>query len=109
MKLDNEDTGKGLKLVPETYGMNVPSSCTIVIIAGKWRPVSNVFNFKFKFIKPFSSLGKFLDKVDRVMTQVDRITEDIAHMPVAAFIFRDKESDEVHYSFDIRYLSWKLN
>ena len=44
------------------------------------------------------SLGKYLDKVDRVMTQVDRITEDIAHMPVAAFIFRDKESDEVHYS-----------
>ena len=38
------------------------------------------------------------------MTQVDRITEDIAHMPVAAFIFRDKESDEVHYSTDIRYL-----
>ena len=34
MRLDNEDTGKGLKLVPETYGMNVPSSCTIVIIAG---------------------------------------------------------------------------
>ena len=38
------------------------------------------------------------------MTQVDRISEDIAHMPVAAFIFRDKESDEVHYSTDIRYL-----
>ena len=37
------------------------------------------------------------------MTQVDRITEDIAHMPVAAFIFRDKESDEVHYSTDIRF------
>ena len=37
------------------------------------------------------------------MTQVDRITEDIAHMPVAAFIFRDKESDEVQYSSDIRY------
>ena len=37
-----------------------------------------------------------------VMTQVDRITEDIAHMPVAAFIFRDKESDEVHYSTNIR-------
>ena len=36
------------------------------------------------------------------MTQVDRISEDIAHMPVAAFIFRDKESDEVHYSSDIR-------
>ena len=41
MRLDNEDTGKGLKLVPETFGMNVPSSCTIVIIAGKWRPVTN--------------------------------------------------------------------
>ena len=38
------------------------------------------------------------------MTQVDRITEDIDHMPVAAFIFRDKESDEVHYSKDTRYL-----
>ena len=37
------------------------------------------------------------------MTQVDRITEDIAHMPVAAFIFRDKESDDVHYSSDIRF------
>ena len=46
--------------------------------------------------------GKYLDKVDRVMTQVDRITEDIAHMPVAAFILRDKESDEVNYSNDIR-------
>ena len=41
------------------------------------------------------------------MTQVDRITEDIAHMPVAAFIFRDKESDEVHYSSDIRWTSYK--
>ena len=48
-------------------------------------------------------LGKYLDKVDRVMTQVDRITEDIAHMPVAAFIFRNRESDEVHFSSDIRY------
>ena len=34
MKLDN-DTEKGLLLVPETYGMNVPSTFTIVIIAGK--------------------------------------------------------------------------
>ena len=48
------------------------------------------------------SLGKYLFKVDRLMTQVDRITEDIAHMPVAAFIFRDKDSDEVQYSTDIR-------
>ena len=46
--------------------------------------------------------GNYLDKVDRVMTKVDRITEEIAHMPVAAFIFRDKESDEVHYSPEIR-------
>ena len=37
------------------------------------------------------------------MTRVDRITEDIAHMPVAAFIFRAKESDEVHYQTDIRF------
>ena len=35
MQLDNEDTGKGLKLVPGSHGMNVPSSCTIVVIAGK--------------------------------------------------------------------------
>ena len=50
----------------------------------------------------FSTAGKYISKVDRVMTQVDRITEDIDHMPVAAFIFRDQESDEVHYSTDIR-------
>ena len=37
------------------------------------------------------------------MTKVDRITEEMDHMPVAAFIFRDKESDEVHYSLDIRF------
>ena len=34
MRLDNEDTENGLNIVPETYGMNVPSACTIVIIAG---------------------------------------------------------------------------
>ena len=28
--------------------------------------------------------------------------EDIDHMPVAAFIFRERESDEVHYSSNIR-------
>ena len=55
------------------------------------------------YLKNILLLGKYLDKVDMVMTQVDRITEDIAHMPVAALIFRDKESDEVHYSTDIRY------
>ena len=36
------------------------------------------------------------------MTQVDRITEDIAHMPVAAFIFRVSESVKVNYSSDKR-------
>ena len=46
--------------------------------------------------------GKYLDKVDRVMTQVDRLTEDIDHMPVAAFIFREQESDDVHYFKEIR-------
>ena len=35
MRLDDEETGKGLKLVPETHGMDVPSACTIVIIAGE--------------------------------------------------------------------------
>ena len=35
MRLDDEDTRKGLQLVPESHGMDVPSACTIVIIAGK--------------------------------------------------------------------------
>ena len=47
MRLDNEDTGNGLKLVPKTYGMNVPSSCTIVIIAGKIRPVTDALKTSF--------------------------------------------------------------
>ena len=34
IKLDTEDTGNALHLVSETYGMDVPSACTIVIIAG---------------------------------------------------------------------------
>ena len=35
MRLDNNDTEKSLELVPETYGMDVPSACTIVIITGE--------------------------------------------------------------------------
>ena len=35
MRLKNEAIGNGLQLVLETYGMDVPSSCTIVIIAGE--------------------------------------------------------------------------
>ena len=38
MRLDNEDTGNVLKIVPGTQGMQVPSACTIVIIAGKRQP-----------------------------------------------------------------------
>ena len=36
------------------------------------------------------------------MTEVDKITENIEHMPVAAFIFRENESDMVNYSLDKR-------
>ena len=97
LMLDNEDKGNGVKLIPETHGMDVPSACTIVIIAGNVHEQANICMYLFQ------SLGKYLDKVDRVMTQVDRITEDIAHMPVAAFIFRNRESDKVHFSSDIRY------
>ena len=38
MTLDDEDSGTGLNFVPESYGMDVPSACTIVIIAGEIRP-----------------------------------------------------------------------
>ena len=96
MRLDDEDSENGLKLSPGSYGMNVPSACTIVIIAG-WHMDTK----KLKETLPTS--GKFISKVDRVMTQVDRIMEDIDYMPVAAFIFREKESDVVHYSLDIRW------
>ena len=96
MRLDDEDTENGLRLVPGSHGQNVPSTCTIVIIAGS--------NDTDKTIYFLFHPGGYLEQVDRVMTQVQHITEDIAHMPVAAFIFRDKESDEVHYSTDIRYL-----
>ena len=34
MRLDDEHSVDGLKLVSGSYGMNVPSACTIVIIAG---------------------------------------------------------------------------
>ena len=96
MRLADEDSENSLQLVPGSHGMNVPSSCTIVIIAGLKIGTKN--NLK----ETFSTQGKYISKVDRVMTQVDRITEDIDHMPLAAFIFRDQKSDEVHYSPDIR-------
>ena len=71
-----------------------------------WLKYKSNFKYKLQPTKYLTNtsgyLGKYLNDVDRVMTQVDRITEDIDHMPVAAFIFRDQESDEVHYSADIR-------
>ena len=36
------------------------------------------------------------------MTKVDKIAEDIEHIPVAAFIFRDSESVTVNYSSEKR-------
>ena len=98
MRLDNEDSEKGFPFVPGSHGINVPSACTIVIIAGFRLIKIQTRNLKVTF----SIAGTYISRVDRVMTQVDRITEDIDHMPVAAFIFRDQESDEVHFSADIR-------
>ena len=103
LELDNAETRNGLQLFPGSHGMNVPSTCTIVIIAGKLSFKSFHLHDKYVHIHHLYSLGKYLGTVDRVMTQVDRITEAIDQMPVAAFIFRDNESDEVHFSFDIRY------
>ena len=34
MRLADEDSENDLHLVPGSHGMNVPSACTIVIIAG---------------------------------------------------------------------------
>ena len=98
MRLADEDSENGLQLVTGSQGMNVPSSCTIVIITG-----FRLIHTQTRILKvTFSTPGRYISKVDRVMTQVDMITEDIDHMPVAAFIFRDQESDEIHYSPDIR-------
>ena len=38
MTLDDEISGDGLDIVVESYGMDVPSACTIAIIAGEIRP-----------------------------------------------------------------------
>ena len=38
MKLDDEDSGDGLKFVSGSNGMDVPSACTIVTIAGNFNP-----------------------------------------------------------------------
>ena len=107
MRLDDVDSDNDLHLVPGSQEMNVPSACTIVIIAG-CRLTQIQTQTRIEKVT-FSNSGKYVSKVDRVMTQVDKITDDIAHMPVAAFIFRDNESDEVHYSSDIRCAPYKSN
>ena len=110
VRLELTDSGNGKKIVPQTYGMAVPRACTIVIIAGKLNDIQGssskcCLQFYEKLLSnEFPSLGKYLDRVDTVMAQVDRITEDIAHMPVAAFIFRDKESDKISYSINTRLI-----
>ena len=86
MRLADENSENSLQLVPGSHGMGVPSACTIVIIAG-----CILIHTQTRIVKvTFSTAGKYISKVDRVMTQVDRITEDIDHMPVAALIFRDE-------------------
>ena len=55
-----------------SHGMNVPNGCSIVIIA-----------------------GKYLTMVDKVMEKIDKITEDIAHMPEVVFVMLTKEIPDV--------------
>ena len=38
LTLEDEDSGNVQDFIPESYGMDVPSTCTIVIIAGEKRP-----------------------------------------------------------------------
>ena len=64
MKQDDEDTGIDINLVPGSYGMNVPSTCTIVIIAG-----IDIKQEK-ENIYLFPTQGKYLNKVDSVIKDV---------------------------------------
>ena len=41
MRLDIADTG--FLSVPGSHGMNVPSTCTIIIIAGKYRQLKRIY------------------------------------------------------------------
>ena len=43
MRLDDEDSGDDLKLVSGSHGKDVPSACTIVIIAGYLTPETGAF------------------------------------------------------------------
>ena len=92
-------TNTTLNFVPGTPAMNVPNSCTIVIIAGNRHQLNCVYVCKSNEI---SLQGKYLSNIDSVMTNVDRITEDLDHMPVAAFILKERQSDIIDYSTDER-------
>ena len=70
--------------------MNLLSPCSFLSKKTKLLEILNSFS------------GKYRGRVDSVMRQVDRITEDIDHMPVAAFIFRDKDTDIVNFSNNTR-------
>ena len=48
MRLDNEHTGYGLKFVPGSHGMEAPSACTIVIIAGIMYTKKLLLNLNFR-------------------------------------------------------------
>ena len=75
-----------LHLTPGTGGLKVPSSCTVVIIAGL---VSQIQHHQ-KATLLSTMLGKYLHTVEAVMARVDAITEDLDHMPLAAFLFRQQ-------------------
>ena len=90
--MNDKNPSNTLKLVPGTFGMNIPSSCSIVIIAGNKMLVNTLS------VPKVSSQGRYLSQVDKVMAQVDRITEDISYRPWTSFIF----GDEVHYSPTLR-------
>ena len=65
MHSDNPDMEK----ITKGWGMNLPSSCSIVIIS-----------------------GKYLEIIDNVMLIVDAIAEDIDHVPLATFLISNSEN-----------------
>ena len=50
----------------------------------------NIFNNSPKGHTSLTLSGEYLHKVEAVMARVDAITEDLDHMPLAAFIYRQK-------------------
>ena len=148
LKLEEGNQTENQNLNPGTHGMNAPSSCSIIIIAGilttrsilssdsLMKKISALMISKVCFVLSgleFNRVdlkegfgvsatiffcqtqlklsynkgmiviitffsAKFLKRIDRVMTLVNNITEDIEHMPLAAFIFKEKEGDQLHFS-----------